>query len=69
MKGHFFTLFLLHQEHLEELAILESLDNGKPLSVAKSSDLPEVANSPIFCEQQTAVSQHAWERYQEHICL
>ncbi|KAK9902186.1 hypothetical protein WJX75_007160 [Coccomyxa subellipsoidea] len=31
----------LMEEHLLELATLESLDNGKPLSVAKSSDLPE----------------------------
>lgn len=30
------------QENLEELAMLESLDNGKPLSASKSGDLPQV---------------------------
>jgi phenylacetaldehyde dehydrogenase len=30
----------LIEEHLEELAELESLDNGKPLSVARVADLP-----------------------------
>ena len=30
------------QENLEELAMLESLDNGKPLSASKTGDLPQV---------------------------
>ena len=30
------------QENLEELAMLESLDNGKPLAASKSGDLPQV---------------------------
>lgn len=33
----------LVEEHLEELAQLESLDNGKPLSVARVADIPLVA--------------------------
>ena len=34
----------LVEEHLEELAQLESLDNGKPLSVARIADIPLVAD-------------------------
>src|SRR6476646_3339600 len=30
----------LLDQHLEEFAMLESLDNGKPLSVARGADLP-----------------------------
>ena len=30
----------LIEEHLEELALLESLDNGKPLAVARARDIP-----------------------------
>ncbi len=30
----------LMEEHLDELAALESLDNGKPYSIAKAADLP-----------------------------
>lgn len=30
------------QENLEELAMLESLDNGKPSSASKGGDLPQV---------------------------
>jgi len=30
----------LLDQHLEEFAMLESLDNGKPLSVARAADLP-----------------------------
>ena len=32
------------QENQEELATLESLDNGKPYAVAKAADLPLVSN-------------------------
>ena len=32
----------LRQEHLDELAMLESLDNGKPLAVSKAGDVPLV---------------------------
>jgi phenylacetaldehyde dehydrogenase len=31
-------------EHLEEFALLESLDNGKPYTVAKAMDVPAAAN-------------------------
>ena len=31
------------QENIEELAMLESLDNGKPVSVAKAGDFPLVS--------------------------
>lgn len=31
------------QENLEELATLESLDNGKPFAVAKAGDVPLVS--------------------------
>src|ERR1019366_1298607 len=34
----------LIEEHLEELAQLESLDNGKPLSVARVADVPLAAD-------------------------
>jgi len=37
------TLADLVEAHLEELAQLESLDNGKPLSVARVADIPLVA--------------------------
>jgi hypothetical protein len=30
------------QQNLEELAVLESLDNGKPYDIAKSVDVPMV---------------------------
>ena len=33
---------MVAQESLEELAMLESLDNGKPISASKSGDLPQV---------------------------
>ncbi|CAK0737882.1 Aldehyde dehydrogenase 2 member B4, mitochondrial [Coccomyxa viridis] len=36
-----FKLADLMEENLEELAMLESLDNGKPLSASKSGDLPQ----------------------------
>lgn len=32
----------LMQEHAEELAHLESLDNGKPLAVSRAADVPLV---------------------------
>ena len=32
------------QENLEELATLESLDNGKPYSMAKAADVPLVSH-------------------------
>lgn len=32
------------QENLEELATLESLDNGKPYSIAKAADVPLVSH-------------------------
>ena len=31
-------------EHLEEFALLESLDNGKPYAVAKAADVPLAAD-------------------------
>ena len=31
-------------EHLEEFALLESLDNGKPYAVAKAADVPLTAD-------------------------
>src|SRR5262249_44099198 len=31
-------------EHLEELALLESLDNGKPYAIAKAADVPLAAD-------------------------
>jgi phenylacetaldehyde dehydrogenase len=34
----------LIEEHAEELALLESLDNGKPLSVARAADVPLAAD-------------------------
>lgn len=34
----------LVEANCEELASLESLDNGKPLSVAKAADIPLVAS-------------------------
>jgi hypothetical protein len=37
------NLVLVAQENLEELAMLESLDNGKPISASKSGDLPQVS--------------------------
>ena len=43
------------QENLEELATLESLDNGKPYSMAKAADVPlvshlypEISSCPIW---------------------
>jgi len=30
----------LMEQHKEELAVLETLDNGKPLSVSKAADVP-----------------------------
>ena len=58
-----FKGLLCAQENLEELAMLESLDNGKPLSASKGGDLPQVmvagqcsAQSPVkhepFIKQQ-----------------
>ena len=35
----------LVEAHLEELAELESLDNGKPLSVARAADVPLAADN------------------------
>ena len=45
------------QENLEELAMLESLDNGKPLSASKSGDLPQVqdmhSRTKVLCTAST----------------
>ena len=35
-------------EHLEELAELESLDNGKPIGVTRAADVPLAADSSII---------------------
>ena len=32
------------QENLEELAMLEALDNGKPFAIAKAGDVPLVSH-------------------------
>ena len=36
------------QENLEELALLESLDNGKPYKIAKAADVPLVRHRIII---------------------
>lgn len=40
------------QENQEELATLESLDNGKPYAVAKAADLPLVSG-PLLAYSST----------------
>ena len=47
------------QENLEELAMLESLDNGKPLSASKGGDLPQVTVAGQ-CTAQSSVKQEAF---------
>ena len=37
---------MLLQENIDELAMLETLDNGKPYKYARTSDLPQVCLSP-----------------------
>lgn len=50
------------EAHLEELARAESIDNGKPLSVAKSVDIPRSAmNFRFFAD---AITQFAGESFQ-----
>lgn len=36
------NLYACLQQHTEELATIESLDNGKPYDIAKSVDVPMV---------------------------
>ena len=44
-------IFIDLQENLEELAMLESLDNGKPLAMSKAGDVPLVgALAPLPVE-------------------
>jgi aminomuconate-semialdehyde/2-hydroxymuconate-6-semialdehyde dehydrogenase len=51
----------LIEQHLEELAELESRDNGKPLSLARRLDIPRaVANFRFFA---TAILHHASEAH------
>ncbi len=65
-------------EHLEELAELESLDNGKPLTVARAADVPLAADMfhymagwttkrhgitiPLSCLYTPGVQYHAYTR-------
>ncbi len=45
-------LTMLLQENIDELAMLETLDNGKPFKYARTSDLPQVCSNASFssCE-------------------
>ena len=36
---------MLLQENIDELAMLETLDNGKPFKYARTSDLPQVCSN------------------------
>ncbi len=38
----------LLEQHLEEFATLETLDNGKPLTVARAADVPLVRYVPLY---------------------
>jgi len=53
---------LCMQEDLEELAMLESLDNGKPLSASKGGDLPQVLTlaDPYAFKGIPYVTLHSW---------
>jgi Aldehyde dehydrogenase family len=44
----------LIEEHLEEFAQIESLDNGKPLAVARVADVPLAVEPRIFCGTDSA---------------
>ncbi len=35
------------QENADELAVLESLDNGKPFSIARAVDVPAVRHAAL----------------------
>ena len=43
------------QENLEELATLESLDNGKPYIIAKTVDVPMASHSPPTLHAETGI--------------
>ena len=45
------------QENQEELATLESLDNGKPYAVAKAADLPLVSG-PLLAYSSNNAAAH-----------
>ena len=49
----------LIEERLDDLALIESQDNGKPLSVAKAVDIPRAAQNLRFFSQ--AISQYSQE--------
>ena len=36
---------LLSQENIDEIAMLETLDNGKPFKYSRTSDLPQVSSA------------------------
>jgi len=47
MRGRLMTkLADLMEEHAEEFAQLETLDNGKPIAVARAADVP-LSNVPV----------------------
>ena len=43
------------QENLEELATLESLDNGKPYTIAKTVDVPMASHSTLTLHAETVI--------------
>lgn len=54
-SGHLHRLADAVEAHLEELARLESIDNGKPIALARSVDIPRaVANLRFFAEAALA---------------
>lgn len=63
---HFYCFFQL-QENAEELAHLESLDNGKPLAVAKAADVPQVENYTysVYFFVQKWLSHHRYLQFLE----
>ncbi|MBT8141371.1 MAG: aldehyde dehydrogenase [Gammaproteobacteria bacterium] len=54
-SGYLFKLARLIEEHADELARLESIDNGKPLSLARSVDIPRAIKNFHFFAQAIAM--------------
>ena len=53
------------QENQEELATLESLDNGKPYAVAKAADLPLVSG-PLLAYSSNNAAPHGGDWRSQH---
>jgi len=52
----------LIEDKLEDLALAESIDNGKPLSLAKSVDIPRASSNFLFFSQ--AITQFSSESHE-----